>query len=381
MAFAVLSCSGGQTQPSDFSGSADSHIGLLSSEGADGFVRVIGPREFVFPPDHGFHPEFLSEWLYFTGLVQGTGGEVYGYQLTFFRFSLTPAIYDTNLFDSTPFARSGILMGHFAVTDVTANNYWFFERFSREGAGIGGMNANRGVQIWIDNWTVVYRPDGMWNLSASAGEGPDAIAIKLELKSDSAPLLHGNQGYSRKGPEEGQANYYYSIVNLNTNGTFFSGEQKVAVEGISWMDHEWGTSALPANSTGWDWFGLQLEDGTSLMTAKIRLKGGGSEPSFKSTLLTADGLSHQLNQSQVAIRTNSHWQSPSTGTIYPASWTLSILDFDLECQVDPLVSDQEFRGSSIYWEGAVSADCLVGGNLVKGSGYAELTGYGNENDH
>ncbi len=372
----VLSCSGGQPQQSRISGNADSYLGLLSKEAADGFAKAIEPREFVFPADHAFHPNYLSEWLYFAGIVQGTGGEVYGYQLTFFRFSLAPA----SSIDSTAFSRSGILMGHFAVTDVAANTYQSFERFGREGAGIGRMNTDRGMQVWLDNWKAEYRPDGTWNLFASAGEGQDKIAIKLDLRSKSPPLLHGDRGYSRKGPEEGQANYYYSLVQLNTNGTFFSAKQEITVEGTSWMDHEWGTSALPADSIGWDWFGLQLEDGTALMAARVRLRGGGSEPNFLSTLLTGEGISHQLNQTQVSIKTNSHWQSPSTGIVYPASWTLSVSEFDLECQVDPLVSDQEFIGSTIYWEGAVKANCLFGGIAVQGSGYTELTGYDNHGD-
>ena len=354
---------------------AASYVDFLSNEPDDGFARVQGPRNFHFPADHGAHDAYRSEWWYFTGLVQSAGGKQYGYQLTFFRFSLINDADDRNS-HSTAYRRSGLLMGHFALTDVAANAHTSFERLSRDGAGLGGVNADQGIRIWLEDWTAQIGADGIWELSARAGKGPEAIAIDFSLQTATPPLLHGDRGYSRKGPEEGQANHYYSLIHLDTSGTLYVGGHSVTVAGTSWMDHEWGTSALPADSPGWDWFGLQLEDGTVLMAAQVRTSSGKPEPSFVNSLLTSEGQLHKLDQSQVRIETDAYWQSPRTGVVYPAAWELAVPDFALECQVRPLVADQEFVGSAVYWEGAVSADCRAKGRPVVGQGYAELTGYG-----
>ncbi len=332
--------------------------------------------DFHFPADHGAHRAYRSEWWYFTGLVQSVDGAQYGYQLTFFRFSLTPDAGDRNLPHSTAYRRSSLLLGHFALTDITANSYIAFERFSRDGAGLGGVDADQEIRIWLEDWTARVGADGIWKLAAKAGEGPEAIAIDFQVQTATPPVLHGDRGYSRKGAAEGQANYYYSLVHLDTSGTLSIGGRSVAVAGPGWMDHEWGTSALPARSSGWDWFGLQLADGTVLMAAQVRMAGGKPEPSFVNSLLTREGQLYKLDQSQVYIEVQEYWQSPRTGIVYPAAWELMIPDVVLTCHVSPLVADQEFVGVAVYWEGAVSADCSSEGRPVTGQGYTELTGYG-----
>ncbi len=369
----ILGCNAG---PAPQAWTANSYIDFLTQAPAEGFAKVQGPREFNFPADHGAHPRYRTEWWYFTGVVHSADDIQYGYQLTFFRFALSQDGHDEHMPHSMAYQRSSLLMGHFALTDVTDNSHASFERFSRDGASLGGVQLDRGVRIWLEDWSAQIDADGQWELSATAGEGPGAIALDFSLQTDTAPLLHGDQGYSRKGPDVDQANYYYSLVHLDTRGTLYLGGQPVTVTGISWMDHEWGTSALPSSSAGWDWFGLQLDDGTALMAAQVRTSSGKPEPSFVNSLLTWEGQLHKLDQSQIQIEVREHWQSPRTEVIYPAAWQILIPDAALECQVKPLVSDQEFVGLAVYWEGVVSADCLQNGSPVTGQGYIELTGYG-----
>ncbi len=372
LALTIVGCS---TEPASPAQTVPSYVDFLTQEADDEFARVEGPRDFRFPADHGAHPAYRSEWWYFTGLVQSADGKQYGYQLTFFRFSLSNDADDRNRLHSTAYQRSGLLMGHFALTDATANSHVAFERFSRDGAGLAGVNSEREVRIWLEDWTASVGADGVWELAARAGTGPAAVAVDFRLQTATPPLLHGDRGYSRKGPEAGQANYYYSLVHLDTRGTLYVGGRAATVTGTSWMDHEWGTSALSAGSSGWDWFGLQLEDGTVLMAARIRTASGKPEPSFVNSLLTSEGRLHKLDQSQVQIEVGARWQSPRTGVVYPAAWELAVPSFELKCQVRPLVADQEFAGAAVYWEGAVSADCSLAGRSVAGQGYTELTGY------
>lgn len=375
LALTVWSCA---PEPRPTEWHADAYVDSLSNDPGEEYKKARFPREFSFPAEHGAHPDYLTEWWYFTGFVKSRDGKDYGYQLTFFRFSLTPPDSFNPGFNFKAFKRSGILMGHFAVTDVTANSFSSFERFSREGAGLAGVEQGREVRIWLDNWAAKVGTDGSWSLFASAGEGIDTVSIDLELQTDTSPILHGDRGHSRKGREEGQANYYYSLIHLDTQGTFNFGKQTVSVSGSSWMDHEWGTSALPDGSSGWDWFGLQLEDGTALMLASVRMPTSEVEPSFVNSLYSNTGELHKLYFSQVYLEAKRYWQSPSTGIVYPAAWDLNVPDYQLKCRVEPLVADQEFSGLSAYWEGLVFADCSLEGVPVTGYGYVELTGYGNE---
>lgn len=373
----VWSCAS-DSDPLDFEPVA--YVNLLAEEPASDFKKARGPLEFHFPVEHGVHPDYLLEWWYFTGFLKSEDKKEYGYQLTFFRYSLTPEEWRSHAIHSTAFKRSGILMGHLAVTDVYAKKYWSYERLSREGAGLSGINSDDETRIWLEEWVVQIHADGTMSLTANSGVGKDSIAIELELQTDTPPILHGDRGYSRKGKGLGQANYYYSLIHLETQGTIQVGQHSLAVKGTSWMDHEWGTSALPEDSLGWDWFGIQFEDKSALMAASIRLPNNETEPSFVSSLYTGAGKLHKLDVSQVEVEVTEYWQSPSTGIVYPAAWNLTVPSQGLNCQVEPLVADQEFKGFSVYWEGLVAADCLSNGVAVSGHGYVELTGYSKVSD-
>lgn len=366
----MTSCaSGPRAQPQS------SYLAGISGHAAPGFEIVTGPRPFSFPRDHGSHPDYQLEWWYFTGVLEDMDQLQYGYQLTLFRFAIAPVDPEVRAIDSKAFDRSNLLMGHLAVSDVHSRAYRSRERFGRAGGLAGGAGTDGNLRIWLDNWSISLGADGAWQVEAIDGFGPDAFGINLRMQTDQAPLLHGEAGYSLKQAETGQANFYYSQVQLSTVGTISLDGLEIKASGKSWMDHEWGTSALGRNASGWDWFGLNMEDGSALMTAKIRLKEGQRDGTFKSTWQSADGTVRILEPGELEIAETGQWSSPHSGIRYPASWTLTAPSLDLTCDVKPLIADQEFLGIAAYWEGAVAATCTLEESVLNGRGFAELTGY------
>jgi predicted secreted hydrolase len=189
-------------------------------------------------------------------------------------------------------------------------------------------------------------------------------------------VLHGEAGLSQKGPEAGNASYYYSLVGLETTGTVTIRGRTLQVSGQSWMDHEFGTSALSANAVGWDWFSLQLENGAALMLAQIRTVDGGAIGEFEGTLLMPDGSQQRITHQDFALEVLAEWTSPTTAITYPARWRLAAPAFDLAVEITPLIRDQEMKVTYVYWEGAVNVTGSMAGAPVEGHGYVELTGYG-----
>jgi predicted secreted hydrolase len=189
------------------------------------------------------------------------------------------------------------------------------------------------------------------------------------------PILQGDRGYSQKGPEPGNASYYYSLTRLASNGTVRVGETAYQVDGLSWMDHEFSTSALGPELVGWDWFSIQLDDGSELMVYQLRRKDGTADPFSSGTTVDPAGNSTQLDPQDLTVTVNDTWRSPHSGAIYPAQWTINVPSEDLILEVTPYLSDQELDTSIIYWEGAVKILGEKAGNAVSGNGYVELTGY------
>ena len=235
------------------------------------------------------------------------------------------------------------------------------------------------LRIWLDDWTLTARPGADPTLATPplllrAAEGP--VALTLELDTRKPPVLQGEAGLSRKGPEPGDASYYYSLTRLATRGTLELNGERFTVEGESWMDREWGTSALGPERSGWDWFGLQLDDGSELMFCRIRRRDGAPNPFDYGIWVEPDGKSQRLAANEVSIRETDRWRSPHTGIRYPAGWELSLPDRGLRLDVQPILADQELNLAVRYWEGAVSARGEQNDRPIAGQGYVELTGYG-----
>ncbi|NCU00607.1 lipocalin-like domain-containing protein [Candidatus Macondimonas diazotrophica] len=339
-----------------------------------GFERAEAPRTFRFPEDHGPHPDTASEWWYVTGHLRTAQGRRFGYELTFFRVALAPGMPTR----SSAWATRQIYMAHLAVTDPEGQRFHAFERFNRAALDMAGATAAP-LRIWLDDWTLAARPGAdparaTPPLLLRAAEGP--VALALELDARKPPVLQGEAGLSRKGPAPGDASYYYSLTRLATHGTLELNGERFAVEGESWMDREWGTSALGPERSGWDWFGLQLDDGSELMFCRIRRRDGAPNPFDYGLWVDPNGKSQLLAASDVRLRETSHWRSPHTGIRYPAGWALSLPARNLRLELRPILADQELNLAVRYWEGAVSARGEQNGRPITGQGYVELTGYG-----
>jgi predicted secreted hydrolase len=344
---------------------------LLAGGAAAGEWAVAeGTRAWSFPRDHGSHPEYRTEWWYFTGIVAAADGRRFGYQLTFFRQGIAPVAADPG----NPWSVRDLHLAHFTLTDVRAGSFRFGERVSRAGPGLAGASTEA-LRAWVLDWSAVAEGEGF---TLAAREG--AVGINLRLRPRRSPALHGSGGLSRKGPAAGQASWYLSVTDLETTGTVRDGAGvEFAVRGASWFDHEFGSGQLAEELAGWDWFGLRLSDGSALMLYRLRRRDGTAVPASSGTFVGADGKTLHLDRDAVVIETLASWQSPQSGARYPSRWRLLVPAAGIAAELSPLVPDQELRtGRSTgvtYWEGAVAGSGTAGGSPVAVEGYAELTGY------
>lgn len=333
---------------------------------SDGFARAVEPWQWDFPRDHGPHPSFQTEWWYYTGNLTTVSGRRFGFQFTIFRRGLTPE----QSASAGEWHANQIYMAHFSLSDIAGGTFHQDERFSRGAVGLAGAEALPRYRVWVEDWSVHALDDSARHVRIQARS--EGFAIDLELTSVKPPAFHGVNGLSAKGREPGNASYYYSLSRLKTAGTVAIGDKEFTVSGTSWMDREFGTSALSAGAVGWDWFAVQLSDGRDLMVGQIRQQDGGVEPVFGGLLVLPDGSTRYLDAGSFSIVPLGSWQSKRSGATYPAGWEISVSlgDAELQLTLEPLLADQEIVGSVTYWEGAVR----VSGDAA-GYGYAELTGY------
>jgi predicted secreted hydrolase len=219
------------------------------------------------------------------------------------------------------------------------------------------------------------------HLLANAEEDGETYAQDLTMREVRDPLLHGDRGLSQKGEEAGNANYYYSLVNMETSGTVTSAGETVNVTGRSWMDHEFGTSALEGDITGWDWFSVTLEDGTAFMFGEFHNAEGGNRSVYEGTLAYPDGRQVTLGPGDFELEALDTWRSPRTGIVYPSQWRVTFPEEEIELEIEPILVDQEMEVSFIYYEGATRVDATVAGRALEGVGYVELTGYSGESEY
>lgn len=336
--------------------------------GQEGYARATGPVPIEFPRDHGPHPDYQTEWWYYTGNLDTAEGRHFGYQLTFFRRALVPPSGRQGR--ASAWGTGQAYMAHFALADVDGRRFRSFERLGRGAAGLAGASAAP-YQVWLDEWSVQEQGPGTVRLRTAQ----DGLALDLVLADAKGPVLHGEQGYSQKGPDPGSASYYYSQTRLETSGRVQVGGDWLAVTGLSWMDHEWSTSSLSAGQVGWDWFSIQMDDGSELMVFQLRREDGGIDPFSSGTLVLPDGSTRPLGEDEFRIEAQDTWTSPETGAAYPAGWSVSVPAQGLELEIAPYLANQELSVSYAYWEGAVRVRGTRQGRPVAGSGYVELTGY------
>ncbi len=347
-------------------------IEALSGGSDEDYARAYEPVPFTFPHDHGPHPEYATEWWYYTGNLSDAAGDLYGYQLTFFRSALSPHMPER----ASDLATNQVYMAHFAITSGPANEHRSFDRFSRGAGGLAGATGDPAYSVWLEDWRVDQIGPQQVHLVATA-DGPEGpLTLDLVLTETRDPLLHGDRGLSQKGPEPGNASYYYSLVGMQTRGVItFDGESS-EVTGLSWMDHEFGTSALSGDALGWDWFSVTLDNGVVIMFAQIRTLSGQSQDIFEGTLAYPDGRQFVINQDDFELTALDQWTSPDTGIVYPSGWQVSFPEYDIELTIQPLIEDQEMDVAFTYYEGSTLIQGSVNGETVRGRGYVELTGYG-----
>jgi predicted secreted hydrolase len=334
----------------------------------DGYARALEPRKFSFPQDHGPHPAYRTEWWYYTGNLETQSGRHFGFQLTFFRSALAPQLAARK----SAWGTGQVYMAHFAVTDVENKHLYAFERFSRAALGLAGAQAEP-FRVWLEDWSVEGAGQNGLPMRLRAREGE--IDIDLSLQSMKPIVLQGDAGLSQKGPEAGNASYYYSLTRMPTQGTITVADETFQVSGTSWMDREWSTSVLGKDQVGWDWFALQLSDGSELMFFQLRNASGETAAFRSGTLIRPDGETLRLKQDAVHLEVQEYWHSPRSAGDYPARWRLQIPAENLAVEIIPYIPDQELSLSMSYWEGAVRVQGSVHGEALQGHGYAELTGY------
>jgi predicted secreted hydrolase len=348
----------------------------LAGGNLSGFARASGPRAFSFPADHGPHPEFRTEWWYYTGNLSTAEGRRFGFQLTFFRTALAPRPAERG----SGWAATHVYLAHFALTDVAGARFRAFSRTSRGALGLAGAQAEP-FRVWLENWVAEAdevpqgqpRPEAVpMRLNAAEGD----IAIDLVLESAKPVVLQGVGGWSRKGPEPGNASYYYSLTRMPARGVIRIGADRFTVSGLAWMDREWSTSALGKDLAGWDWFAFQLADGRELMFYQLRRKDGGAGEFSAGAVIEADGSSWALGREDVRLEVLGDWVSPRSGVRYPAGWRLVLPAQGLVLETTPLLADQELIVGPRYWEGAVEVRGVESGRSLSGRGYVELVGYG-----
>lgn len=337
-----------------------------------GYARAETIREFTYPDDHGPHPAYKTEWWYITGNLRATDGtdRRFGIQFTIFRSALTPDTSTANR--DSPWATNQLYMAHVALGDSAAGAFYNEERFARGAAGLAGAEADP-IRVWLGPVELAgagsLAADGTAPIRlAGAAEGATYELVAEPIK----PIIYqGDRGLSPKGEGLGNASYYFAQTRMATTGTItLPGGEVVPVEGLTWMDREWSTSALADDQIGWDWFALHLDDGRDLMMYQLRVReGSNSEPFRKSSIISAEGVKTELDPSELVMEPLEMWTSEA-GAEYPIRWRLRVPSQDLDLTVSAMMPAQEFDATVQYWEGAVD---VTGG--ATGTGFLEMTGY------
>ena len=341
------------------------------------YAPVVPGVPLRFPADFGSHPNFRTEWWYVTGWLTTVRGQSLGFQITFFRTK--PAIDENN---PSAFAPRQLLIAHCAISDPERGRLWHDQRIRR--AGFGLAEAETGdTNVWLDRWSLRHEAgaSSAGGRVGAAGDrylvdvDADELSLRLSLAVTQPPMLNGDLGFSRKGAAPESASYYYSVPHLKVTGRVSRGGRSAeTVSGEAWLDHEWSSEYLDAGAVGWDWTGINLDDGGALMVFRIR-DASGSARFAGGTLRDAAGRTQIFSPADIRLTPTRTWTSPRTGITYPVAWRLRVgsREFELEPLMDDQENDTRLSTGAIYWEGAIRASEF---HRPAGRGYLELTGYG-----
>ena len=325
-------------------------------------ANALPPKALVFPRDRGSHPDFRTEWWYITGQAM-SGSRLFGFQLTFFRSRV-----DATQGMTSKFAARQLLFAHAAITDVQGKKLWHDQRIARDGFGVASA-SEQDMGVKLRDWSLQAQ-----GRRYTAELPATDFGLKLQFDETQPIVLQGKQGLSRKGPEEKQASYYYSAPQLAARGTLQIKGQSYEVSGKAWLDHEWSEQVLHPNATGWDWIGMNLDDGSALTAFRLRDKDsnalwdGGSFRSSKNEL-------YIFSRGEVIFKPVRRWKSPLSQASYPVEWIVRTpADFyTVRALIDNQELDSRNSTGAIYWEGL--SELIDSNGKRVGSGYLEMTGY------
>lgn len=333
------------------------------------FKDVDGSLRLEFPKNHGAHPDFKTEWWYFVGHLNSDKGQTFGFEMTFFRVGLAPEIQS-----KSNWRHHSLYLTHAALTADDDKEFYYDERVSRGAFNEAGAEQNK-LHVYNGDWFALME-DNIIRMQSKT----DDFAFNLELHPAKKLVLHGENGFSRKGPEHGEASYYFSFTRLQGGGTLsYKGQDLVITQATAWMDHEVTSQELPDGIQGWDWFAIQLDNNEEIMVYQLRQSDGNKSPFSKGSYVNNEGRAENLKHDQFEMRSIDSWQSKKTGITYPSGWYISIPHLDYEFKVIPTVKQQELMTEEStgvnYWEGRSRVEAAKSGRPVKGQAYVELTGY------
>lgn len=343
---------------------------LTTSAQAPAWREARAGYAFAFPRDHAAHPDFRIEWWYYTGNLDSADGRRFGYQVTFFRVGVDPAPVNPSRW-----AVRDLYMTHVAISDPAGRRYRYAERLNRAGPGIAGAATDR-YSVWNDDWTAARTNDGRHAIEMPG----QTIGLDLILDEGRPPTINGQDGISQKGASAGNASHYYSLTRMPTRGAIVIDGERIDVSGQSWMDREFGTSFLEPEQQGWDWFALQLSDGSDLMIYQLRRRDGSRDGHSSGTLTRPDGRVVALTSADFTLTpTGPTFRSGNTGATYPLDWRIEIPRESVAVTVSTPLANQELDATAstgvAYWEGMVDVAGTTRAGRITGRGYLEMTGY------
>ena len=333
------------------------------------YRQAVPGYRYEFPRDHFNHPDYRTEWWYYTGNLRAADGHRFGFELTFFRQAIGRAPASTDTWDIPD-----LYLAHLALSDLDGGRFYHVERLNRPGPGIAGVS--RATQrVWNGNWLVQWK-DAEQQLQAVSA----AFSLRLALRSNKPPVIHGRNGVSQKGEAAPNASHYISLTRLATSGSVELNGHSYAVEGTSWMDHEFFSHGLDRDQVGWDWVSLQLDDNSELMLYRLRHKDGSADPYSSGTYVDAAGRTTFLGRGEFTMTpAGETYTSPTTKAGYPIAWRVAVPSLDLDLRLKTPLAAQELAvsgsASLSYWEGAITVQGSRKGVSLGGVGYLEMTGY------
>ncbi|HTU46980.1 MAG TPA: lipocalin-like domain-containing protein [Bryobacteraceae bacterium] len=351
-------------------------VAVAAALSAQQWQLAVPGYHYEFPRDHFSHPDYQTEWWYYTGNLKTPDGHRFGFEVTFFREGIRLSKQQAAESNAT-WRPDQVYLAHLALSDIDGQEFFHTERLNRAGPGLAGSSLVQ-QRYWNGNWQVHW-------LSLTSGEQElqavcDRFTLHLKLKPGKPLVIHGRDGVSEKGPLPGEASHYISFTRLSVAGELSGWKgRSYSLTGLAWMDHEFFSQTADETLTGWDWFSIQLNNNEELMLYRLRKKSGEWDAFSSGTYVDRQGHAHFLGASDFSLTPGETWRSSASGARYPVAWKIAIPCLQLELSEQSLLNDQElFTKDGVtptYWEGAVAYAGHIHSQSVQGVGYLEMTGY------